>query len=192
MAHHDDHDASSRGSRARQCMDSPEEFFKCYWPWLLRILVSQASDFGLAEEAAGETFMIAWDKWDKLLTYDRPDSWLYKVGTRKLRRLEAKARAQGSLTEDPDGIKADLQHAASADEWVADHLDLVSALRLLPRRQSEVIVLRLLADCSVRETAQILGVTEGTVKTQLSRAIEKLRVLLDDPEVTNLARRNPS
>jgi DNA-directed RNA polymerase specialized sigma24 family protein len=35
----------------------------------------------------------------------------------------------------------------------------------------------------VNETAQILGVTEGTVKTQLSRAIHKLRVLLEDPAV---------
>jgi RNA polymerase sigma factor (sigma-70 family) len=192
MASHDDRVDSDRRARALQSMGSPEEFFRCYWPWLLRILASQANDFDLAEEAASETFMAALDNWDKLLEYERPDSWLYKVGTRKLRRLEARARAQGSLAEDRDGMEADLKHAASADEWVADHLDLVSALRMLPRRQTEVIVLRLLADCSVRETAQILGVTEGTVKTQLSRAIGKLRVLLDDPEVANLVRRDLS
>jgi hypothetical protein len=38
--------------------------------------------------------MIALDKWDDLLTFERPDSWVFKVATRKLRRLEAQARAR--------------------------------------------------------------------------------------------------
>ncbi|HSZ44467.1 MAG TPA: hypothetical protein VK823_03970 [Streptosporangiaceae bacterium] len=38
--------------------------------------------------------MIALDKWDDLLTYERPDSRVFKVATRKLRRLEAQARAR--------------------------------------------------------------------------------------------------
>jgi RNA polymerase sigma factor (sigma-70 family) len=75
-------------------------------------------------------------------------------------------------------------------DWVADNLDLIAALRFLPRRQSEAIALKWLGDYTVKETAQLLGVTEGTVKKQLNRAIEKLRVLLNDPAVTDIARRN--
>jgi RNA polymerase sigma factor (sigma-70 family) len=188
----DDREHGDRGTQARLSTESFEGFFGRYWPWLNRILISQASDSATAEDVALATFESAWGHWDDLLTYDRPDSWLYKVAIRRLRRLESKARDRGSLAEDPAGNEADLCHAASTDDWVASNLDLVAALRLLPRRQAEVVTVKWLAECTVKETAEILGVTEGTVKKQLSRAMEKLRVLLDDPAVTDTARRNHS
>jgi RNA polymerase sigma-70 factor (ECF subfamily) len=164
-------------------MASPEQFFQHYWPRLLRFLISQAADSSLAEDAAADAFTTALDHWAELLTYERPDSWLFKVAIRKLRRMEVQARARSALAEDLSSSEADLWLAAASDMWVEDHLDLVAAIRTLPRRQAEVIALKWLADFTVNETAQILGVTEGTVKTQLSRAIHKLRVLLEDPAV---------
>ena len=164
---------------ARINLSSPEEFFSSCWPWLLHILLSQASDSGLAEEAAAETITTGARKWNDLVTFERPDSWLYKVATRRLRRMEAQARAHGCLAEDRPGIEADLRLVSASDEWVAHNVDLVRAMRLLPRRQAEVLALRCLGDFSERETAEILGVTEGTVKTQLSRARNKIRLLLE-------------
>ncbi len=187
-----DHDEDERGSQARVSTGSFEVFFKTYQPRLVRVLISLASDSSMAEDVVSETFMKAWDKWDKVFMYDRPDSWLYKVATRRLRRLEAQARARGSLAEDPASLQADLGRAAATDEWVVSNLHLVAALRLLPRRQAEVVAWRLLVDCTVKETAGILGVTEGTVKTQLNRALGKLQVLLDDPGTQGLVRRDPS
>jgi RNA polymerase sigma factor (sigma-70 family) len=177
MARRYDRDAGRRASRIN--LTSQEAFFRSSWPWLLRILLSQASDSGLAEEAAAETVTTALDKWDDLVTFERPDSWLYKVATRRLRRMEAQARAQGCLAENRAGIEADLREVSASDEWVAQNLDLVTAMRLLPRRQAEVLALRILGDFSERETADILGVTEGTVKTQLCRARKKIRLLLE-------------
>lgn len=190
ITHHDEREQDDRGAQARLATESFEGFFATYWPWLNRVLISQASDAATAEDVALATFEAAWGHWDELLRYNRPDSWLYKVAVRRLRRLESKARDRGTLAEDPAGNEADLQRAALTDDWVADHLDLVAALRLLPRRQAEVITVKWLAQCTVKETAEILGVTEGTVKKQLSRAMGKLRVLIDDPAVTDMARRN--
>jgi RNA polymerase sigma factor (sigma-70 family) len=180
MARHDGGDGGTRASKIKQAMASSQEaFFNCCWPWLLHILLSQASDSGLAEEAAADTIKTAFDKWDDLLIIERPDSWLYKVAIRRLRRMEAQARARGRLVEVRAGIEADLRRVSATDEWVAQNLDLVTALRLLPRRQAEVLVLRGLGECTERETADILGVSEGTVKTQLYRARKKLRLLLE-------------
>ena len=185
MAHRDDHDAGARAARIRLAIgSSQEEFFSCCWPWLLHILLSQASDSSLAEEAAAETVATALDKWDDLVGFDRPDSWLYKVATRRLRRMEAKARAWGRLVENRESIEADLRQVAASDGWVAQNLDLVTAMRLLPRRQAEVVAWRVLGECTEQETAEILGVTEGTVKTQLSRARKKLHVLLEVRELS--------
>lgn len=198
MTHHGDHDDGDRGAQARASMESPEKFFGYMWPRLLHFLISQTSDSSLAEEVAAETISkIALDNWDRLLICQRPDSYLMKAAVRDLRRMEAAARKQSLLDENLTSSKADLRDVAATDEWVADHLDLVAAMRFLPPRQSEVIAVKWLGECTVKETAHILGVTENTVKTQLSRAIEKLRVLLNDPSVTDpavtdMARRNPS
>lgn len=177
MARHCERDAASRAARIN--LSSQEEFFRSCWPWLLRILVSQASDSGLAEDAASETITTSLDRWDDLVTFERPDSWLYKVAIRQLRRMEAQARAEGCLIENRGGMEADLRQASVSDEWVTQNLDLITAIRLLPRRQAEVFTLRLLGDFSERETADILGVSDGTVKTQLCRARKKIRLLLE-------------
>ena len=59
-----------------------------------------------------------------------------------------------------------------------DLLDVRAALACLPTRQREVCALRFLAGCSVEQVARELGVTTGTVKTQLHRARRRLGVAL--------------
>ena len=178
-----------RGAEARLSMESQEAFFTLYWPRLVRFLLTQASNSSLADDVAGDTFLKAWVNWDTLLRCERPDSWLFKVAIRQLRREEAHARSRGSLAEDPIASMGDIRQAAVMDEWVADHLTLTAAVRTLPRRQAEVIAC-VLVGCPTRETAEILGMTEGTVRSHLCLAQGKLRVLLNDADVPGVARRD--
>lgn len=60
-------------------------------------------------------------------------------------------------------------------------LVLREALLALPPRQRAVLVLRYLEDHTVEETAAVLGCRPGTVASQASRALAKLRVLVGDP-----------
>jgi RNA polymerase sigma-70 factor (sigma-E family) len=64
------------------------------------------------------------------------------------------------------------QAAATVDE-APFHLD--RALDLLPGQQRAIVALRFLEDLSVAETARVLEIAEGTVKSQTSRALQTLR-----------------
>jgi RNA polymerase sigma factor (sigma-70 family) len=57
--------------------------------------------------------------------------------------------------------------------------ELQAAIDRLPPRQRDVVVCRYLLELSEQETATVLGLRPGTVKSRLSRALDRLRVLLD-------------
>jgi RNA polymerase sigma-70 factor (sigma-E family) len=65
-----------------------------------------------------------------------------------------------------------------------EQLAVVRALRDLPLRHREVLVLRYYLDLSVEQTASLLGLSTGAVKAYASRGAKQLKVLLDGREVT--------
>lgn len=75
-------------------------------------------------------------------------------------------------------------HATPTHGDAAERHDLIQALGELPRMQRAAVVLRHWLDLSVAETADALGISEGTVKSHTSRALERLHILLA-PEGTN-------
>jgi RNA polymerase sigma-70 factor (sigma-E family) len=68
-------------------------------------------------------------------------------------------------------------HAAAG---VADRLTLLDLLAQLPARRRAVVVLRFYCDLSVEQTAEILGIAVGTVKSQAARGLDTLRLLAKD------------
>ncbi|MFG1624235.1 SigE family RNA polymerase sigma factor [Kribbella sp. NPDC049227] len=63
----------------------------------------------------------------------------------------------------------------------AERLTVLQALAKLPRRQHAVVVLRYFRDLDVQATAELMGCSTGTVKSQTSHALAKMRDLLHDP-----------
>ncbi|MEU4425112.1 SigE family RNA polymerase sigma factor [Actinoplanes sp. NPDC024001] len=81
-------------------------------------------------------------------------------------------RAEVSMAEVPERA-----HTGRHDHDVAERLAVQQALLALPARQRAVLVMRYLEDRSVEETAEALGCRPGTVASQASRALAKLREL---------------
>lgn len=92
--------------------------------------------------------------------------------------LDAKRKRSSTelpASDYPDGASS--EDVASA---VADRAALMAGLARLPDRQRACVVLRYLEELDVRETAAALSCSEGTVKSQTSRALASLRAMFED------------
>lgn len=81
---------------------------------------------------------------------------------------------------------------ADGTPGLIDRVAMITAVRGLPLRQREVVVLRFFADLSVSETAAAIGSSEGTVKTHASRALLALRRALTDDAIQPTIPKGPT
>ncbi|WP_109507998.1 SigE family RNA polymerase sigma factor [Nocardioides speluncae] len=95
----------------------------------------------------------------------------------------ARKRSSRELPAEPD---PHLNTGVDLAAIVAETATLKEALRELPARQRACVVLRYFEDLDVRATAQVLGCSEGTVKSQTSRALATLRSMFDDASLEEL------
>jgi RNA polymerase sigma-70 factor (sigma-E family) len=79
--------------------------------------------------------------------------------------------------EDATAVLPDAAAGASLEGRLADREELLDLLASLGKRQRAVVVLRFYCDLSVEQTAEILGISTGTVKSQAARGLETLRSL---------------
>lgn len=137
-----------------------------------RIVGSRAQ----AEEIAAETMVRALGSWRRVRTYSVP--WVTRVATNMaidvVRRRSSADRSEVGTVDD--------RAEASADRML-----VLTALKTLPDRQRRALVLHHLVGLDIVETAQVLGVTPGTVKTHLERATHAMRSQLAPKVGTTVA-----
>jgi RNA polymerase sigma factor (sigma-70 family) len=127
-----------------------------------------------AEDAVQEALVRAWIRSERGDRFGSLAAWVTAVAlnhTRSAwRRSAAERRARARLAE----------RGTAAAPPGEDHVEVTRALAALPRREREVAVLRYLLAFDTGETAEALAISEGTVKSSLSRArahlAEALRV----------------
>jgi RNA polymerase sigma-70 factor (sigma-E family) len=143
------------------------EFYAAAKDDCLRIVLVSVGDRQLAEDLVAEAFTRAWMSWRKVRGHPAPRAWVVRTALNTHVSWWRRRRREVPL--------ADAQPSAAA--WQADGVDdsLASAVRALPERQREVIVLRVFFDLDTEATAALLGVSPGTVGVHLHRALGTLR-----------------
>jgi RNA polymerase sigma-70 factor (sigma-E family) len=138
---------------------------------LLRAAYLVCGDAHTAEDllqVALEKLALRWDT----IRHERPDAFVRKILYRDAISLWRKTRREHLTLVPPE------QPYGAHDVHVEARLELERALAQLTARQRAVLVLRFLEDRTLAETADVLGVTVGTVKSQTHAALNRIRELV--------------
>ena len=134
--------------------------------WLLT-----GGDWALAEDLAQAAFSEVWRHWPRVSVMDAPEAYAHKVMLNTFLSWRRRRWMAEISTE-----RFVVSPATTGGFATVDMREVLRhALRQLTARQRAVIALRYFEDRSETETAAIMGCTVGTVKSQASRAIAKLR-----------------
>ena len=151
-----------------------DDLVRLYGRGLTRAAYLFLGETHAAEDAVQETLIAAWDSARKVKDANALRSWLYGVLFNRCRK-----RRWRSLTaqrhESSAGMARERSSVRGEDERDQRLAEVTAALRELDPELRSLIVLRFERDFSVAETAQALGIPEGTVKSRTHTAMEALR-----------------
>jgi RNA polymerase sigma-70 factor (sigma-E family) len=151
---------------------------------LLRAAYLVCGDAQLAEDLLQGAFVKLALRWDRLRT-ENPDAYVRRILYRDAVSAWRRTRRESIAEVLPETLSGD--HSTA----VGDRLDVERALATLTPRQRAVVVLRYFEDRTEVDTADVLGVSVGTVKSQTHAALARMRERVPDLSPT-LTGREPS
>lgn len=154
-----------------------EEGFRDIYPRLVRTLMVACSDMELSKDIAQESLARTYAHWTKVNQLDIPWAWSRKVAFNMLcdeMRKRSKRKTETSAILDLSAIES-IEKSLPTPFAV----DLVQALSKLPDQQRIAATLAYVDDCSEKEIAKAMGISQGSVKTHLFHARRSLEHSLE-------------
>ncbi len=143
------------------------EFYRSARDPVARALALTLGSTSLALDAVDEAMTRAYQRWDRVARYASPEGWVYRVALNYARSAWRKRRREVH----------DVYEAGASSDTPID-VDVERAIAGPEPSFRAVVVLRLYLDWSVETTAGALGIRPGTVKSRLSRALDRLEAEL--------------
>ncbi|MFI5691195.1 SigE family RNA polymerase sigma factor [Kribbella sp. NPDC051586] len=144
---------------------------------LLRTAVLLTGDRGVGEDLVQETYERIYVHWPRIRT-GAPEAYARKTLTNLAANRWRKRQRRPTEVTLIDGHDHD-RPTPDGSEAYAVRRELLAALQELAPRQRAVIVLRYYDDLTEAQTAEVLGCSVGTVKSQTSRALDRLRLITE-------------
>jgi RNA polymerase sigma-70 factor (sigma-E family) len=161
------------------------ELYASHWAGLVRLAVLLLRDRGRAEEVVQDAFIAAYPRLARLQEDGTALAYLRRSvvnGVRSVQRhrgVEQRYLSRASGRPDVVGRRS-LESAEAMAVGHAADATLLQAVRGLPHRQYEVVVLRYYLDLSEHQIAEALDISTGSVKTHAHRALSTLRTTVGD------------
>lgn len=136
-----------------------EDWYRCEHPRLLGLLVAATGSVDVAAEATDEAFARAFARWKRVSTMQSPAGWTYRVALNLIRKHHKRRWRERAI---PDPRDATTFPTSDPAVW--------EAVRRLPTRQREAVLLRYVADLSEADIAAVMSIRRGTVASSLAAA----------------------
>jgi len=166
--------ATTLGAKDKASRQAFDAFFTAHHREFGRLAYLLSGDQHAAEDITAEAFAEAWRRWEQVARADSPVAYVRRIVVNL-----AANRIRG-LTRERKGrrlLGATLSDRSNGPD-VAAVTDVRAALTKLPARKRACVVLRHYYGLSEQETAQTLGISVGTVKSQTSRGVAELAAIL--------------
>lgn len=160
-----------------------EQLVLRYQTQVYNLALRMVSNDADAQDLAQEAFVRAWRALDSFQFSSQFSTWLYRLTSNiciDFLRAQKKHKAVSlTVLQDDETQQWDMEDSAPLPEAQMidreEHEALAEAIASLDPEYRQVLVLRIVNDCSYQQISQVLGIREGTVKSRLSRAREQLR-----------------
>ena len=181
---------SEEKALVRQAQKAPDAFAKLYdqyYPKIFGYILRRTANLEAAQDLTSETFFNALNKlWQFRWRNVSFSSWLYKIAANEINQYFRRAEYKKSISLEelqeqgfePVSSNDPESELIEAQEELRQHrefLEVQNKIVRLPAKYQEVIALRFFEQKQIREISEILGKKEGTVKSLLHQAVEKLR-----------------
>lgn len=149
--------------------------FSVYHQRTVQFAFLLCGDRDVAEEVVADAWVGVYRRLERGTITDI-GPYLRRAVVNKLR-----SRARRQLLIRREALRRSALPAADAmDDEVAAQMVVLRALARVPLRMRTAVVLRYYEDLSVAETAAVMGIAEGTVKSSVAKGLDRLRLLLED------------
>ena len=158
---------------------------------LFRVAFLLTTDRQHAEDLLQSTLERTYQHWRRVAVAQAPDAYVQRI---MINLANDRWRSRRHVVEEALDAAAPMGSEGDCGTGHVEQRDLlVRALRRLPAGMRAVLVLRYFGDMSEAETAAVMGCSVGTVKSQASRGLRKLREAIDrGPNVIDLPKRSAS
>lgn len=140
-----------------------DELYEREYPGLLGVATALSGRVADAEDLVHDTMVTAFIRWPKVSRLERPGGWCHRVLINRCRSWWRRRKTETSYMARQPMVEASAELSESTMEFW-------SLVRTLPSRQRTVVALYYAADLPTPDVAAILGLPEGTVRSDLSRA----------------------
>ena len=156
--------------------DAVTELYTAHYTALVRLAAMLVRNTAEAEEVVQDAFVATHRRWRRLRDADKGLAYLRQtvVNTARSRLRRRSVEERHRPAPMPDAASA--EHVALEHD---EHSEVFTALRSLPARQREAVVLRYYVDLSEAEIAVTMGVSRGAVKSHTARGMSALRTALE-------------
>jgi RNA polymerase sigma-70 factor (sigma-E family) len=152
------------------------QIYAAHYRSLVRLAALLLRDVGASEEVVQDSFIAMHGAWRRLRDPDRALAYLRQSVVNRSRSVLRHRTVELRHAPAPMPDAASAEHGAMGS---LEHQEVIVALRRLPERQREVLVLRYYADLSEADIADAIGISRGAVKSHASRGMAALRATLE-------------